>query len=99
MRQEAHQDYLTGLLNRRGLLDAVQGLCEGDMPAALYLFDLDDLKRINDMLGHMEGDRMIRQFGALLRAHTRASDIVARFGGDEFVVVMRQMRGEESIPL
>lgn len=96
LRQEAHQDYLTGLLNRRGLLDAVQGLCEGDMPAALYLFDLDDLKRINDMLGHMEGDRMIRQFGALLRAHTRASDIVARFGGDEFVVVMRQMRGEES---
>ncbi len=96
LRQEAHQDYLTGLLNRCGLLDAVQGLCEGDMPAALYLFDLDDLKRINDMLGHMEGDRMIRQFGALLRAHTRASDIVARFGGDEFVVVMRQMRGEES---
>ena len=49
------------------------------------------MKHINDTYGHMEGDRLLQGFGALLRAHTRESDILARFGGDEFIVMMKRM--------
>lgn len=92
LREEACRDYLTGLLNRRGFYAAAGTLQREDTPLAVYLFDLDNLKQINDTYGHAEGDRLLVQFSALLRAHTRGSDIVARFGGDEFVVAMRQMR-------
>lgn len=50
--------------------------------------DLDGLKRINDTHGHDEGDRLLRETGARLRAEFRAEDVIARFGGDEFVVLL-----------
>ena len=95
LQQEACKDYLTGLLNRRGFQAAMDSLRKEDGPLALYLFDLDNLKDINDTFGHAEGDRHITQFAQLLRSHTRESDILSRYGGDEFVVVMRQMKSDE----
>ncbi len=89
LREEAGRDYQTGLLNRRGLAAAVASLKEEDGPLAVYLFDLDDLKRINDVCGHVEGDRLIQRFGALLQSRAGARDILARYGGDEFVLVRR----------
>ena len=94
--QEACRDYQTGLLNRRGFDAAMGALKEEDMPVALCLFDLDNLKQINDTCGHVEGDRLIESFASLLKTHTRERDILARFGGDEFVVVMKRMRSEEA---
>lgn len=79
-----------GLHRRRGRAAG------GGPPLAVCLFDLDDLKKTNDTFGHVEGDRLIEEFGALLRAHTRENDILSRYGGDEFVVVMRQVRSEEA---
>lgn len=96
LQQEASRDYLTGLLNRRGFQAAMDSLRKEDAPLALYLFDLDNLKSINDTFGHTEGDRHIRQFAQLLRSHTRESDILSRYGGDEFVVVMKQMKTDEA---
>lgn len=96
LRDEAYRDYLTGLLNRRGLDCAVETLRKEDAPMAAYLFDLDDLKRVNDTFGHAEGDKLITAFGALLSAHTRDSDILARFGGDEFLIVVKQMTSEQT---
>lgn len=96
LQQEASRDYLTGLLNRRGFQAAMDSLRKEDAPLALYLFDLDNLKSINDTFGHAEGDRHIRQFAQLLRSHTRESDILSRYGGDEFVVVMKQMKTDEA---
>ena len=93
---EACQDYLTGLLNRRGLEAAADALDGKDMPLAVYLFDLDNLKHINDTFGHMRGDQTISAFAELLREQTRESDILSRFGGDEFVVIMKQMKSGES---
>lgn len=91
LQDEAYRDYLTGLLNRRGLDAAMGAMRKEDAPLAVYLFDLDNLKQINDAYGHAEGDQLIMQFGAVLRAHTRGTDILARYGGDEFVVVIKQM--------
>lgn len=89
-REEARHDFLTGLLNRRGLDDAVCSLCADDIPFAVCLLDLDNLKQINDTQGHRQGDRLIQQFAALLRGYTREDDILARFGGDEFIIIMKR---------
>ena len=95
LQDEASRDYLTGLLNRRGLAAAQEHLRREDLPLAVFLFDLDDLKMANDTAGHEAGDRMIRTFAELLRRKTRAGDILCRYGGDEFVVMLRLMGKEE----
>ena len=92
----AHRDYLTGLLNRRGMYAALAQLQEKDAPVAVYLFDMDNMKQINDSMGHSAGDALLKGFGKRLRAHTRESDIVARFGGDEFVAVLKQIGSPEN---
>ena len=97
LKDEAGRDYLTSLLNRRGLHAAVKAMGEEDMPLAIYLFDLDNLKQINDTYGHGEGDRAIKLFSEVLRSHTRGTDVLARYGGDEFVAVMRRIGSWESV--
>lgn len=97
LQEEACRDYLTGLLNRRGMTAAVEALHSEDCPLAVYLFDLDDLKKYNDNFGHQEGDHYLIEFAAILRTYTKGSDILARFGGDEFAVVMKQMWMEQNV--
>jgi len=85
-------DELTGLSNRRGfglLGQTVLGICERQGIAATLIYaDLDDFKVINDTLGHDEGDRAIQEAAELLASTFRASDVVARVGGDEFCVML-----------
>ena len=88
----AQYDQLTGLPNRYLLHDRLQLACqrsarEGKQLAVLYL-DVDAFKSINDALGHAAGDALLKQFGQRLKGQVRASDTVARVGGDEFVVLM-----------
>ncbi|GAB3359637.1 MULTISPECIES: EAL domain-containing protein [Giesbergeria] len=88
----AHHDTLTGLQNRYSLLNKLeQALATarraGRMLAVMFI-DLDRFKTINDTLGHACGDALLQQVADRLRANVRDSDIVARFGGDEFVVVL-----------
>jgi two-component system cell cycle response regulator len=84
-------DDLTGLYNRRGFLTmAAQQLKlagRTGRPPLLLFADVDSLKRINDTCGHREGDQALRQTAEVLRATFRRSDILARIGGDEFVVL------------
>ncbi|ODT77758.1 MAG: hypothetical protein ABS76_25990 [Pelagibacterium sp. SCN 64-44] len=86
-RIEANTDELTGVLNRRALFsrfretDTVAGL-------AVLMFDLDHFKRINDRLGHAQGDLVLQKFADILRTHLRDTDIIARLGGEEFCVIM-----------
>ncbi len=61
---------------------------------ALVMFDLNGVKEINDTYGHLEGDALIRGFALRLKALTRASDILARFGGDEFIGVFHEIDEE-----
>ncbi len=97
LQQEANQDYLTGLLNRRGLHAAVESLRQEDLPLALYIFDLDDLKKVNDKHGHNKGDEVLVAFADLLRKNTRANDILCRYGGDEFVLILRRFNDKDCI--
>jgi diguanylate cyclase (GGDEF)-like protein len=86
----AHTDPLTGALNRRGLHGALQPLLEGaslQSPQALYLLDLDGFKLVNDTHGHEVGDALLIEVVRRLHAVLRGQDLVARTGGDEFVVV------------
>ncbi len=88
LRGEADTDQLTGLLNRRGWdryvnLEAPRYERFGD-PAAVLIVDLDGLKTINDVHGHLAGDQHLRRAADALRSHVRAGDALARLGGDEF---------------
>ena len=60
------------------------------------MFDLDNLKALNDTGGHSKGDRMIRTFADLLRRNTRNGDILCRYSGDEFLVILKQIDKEET---
>jgi diguanylate cyclase (GGDEF)-like protein len=85
-------DALTGLPNRRSLrkrlTDEVRRATRYASPVSLLILDIDGLKRINDEQGHGAGDRLIRRVAASITAALRGSDLGARWGGDEFAVVM-----------
>ena len=82
----ATRDELTGVFNRRFFLEETARLLERGVPICLVLFDLDDFKAVNDTYGHVAGDRILRDAGALFHAETRTEDLIARYGGDEFVL-------------
>jgi diguanylate cyclase (GGDEF)-like protein len=90
--ERATRDSLTGLLNRGAALEALDldlasaRRSRGKLVLTVLFIDLDELKGINDSLGHDGGDDAIKAVADALRAATRASDVIARFGGDEFVV-------------
>ena len=85
-------DELTGLANRRHAQDLMnqeaQRTQRGGRPFSIALIDLDHFKRVNDMHGHGVGDEVLRRFAIEARASVRACDIVARWGGEEFLVMM-----------
>jgi diguanylate cyclase (GGDEF)-like protein len=91
-RDAASTDELTGILNRRGFFAAAQQLvarqAKKGEPVAVLMFDLDHFKSINDNFGHLVGDEALRLFAATTTENLRASDVVARFGGEEFVAIL-----------
>lgn len=88
LRDMAQRDKLTGLLNRYGLELSLDTLTRHrDMPVALLLLDIDHFKRINDRRGHNQGDKVLIHIANILNDNTRAGDLVARWGGEEFLIV------------
>jgi diguanylate cyclase (GGDEF)-like protein len=92
MREMATRDELTGLWNRRHLAEQldqeIQRARRYGHPFAVVLVDIDDFKLYNDTHGHLRGDELLRQLAELLLRTTRRADVVARIGGEEFVIVL-----------
>ena len=92
--RQAETDPLTGLVNRRKLLDCVQVDVEEQADSALVLIDLDGFKTVNDVHGHAEGDAVLQAVARRLQAGARSLDVVCRLGGDEFAVLVRGVSSE-----
>ncbi len=89
LRHMSFHDALTGLHNRAFFEEELERLEAGrHRPVSILIADIDGLKRTNDAQGHLAGDELIRAAGNILKSSVRVEDIVARFGGDEFVVLL-----------
>ncbi len=96
----ANKDYLTGLYNRRYFFEAadkyVLDAIDAKEPFAVAMFDLDDFKQINDTYGHEAGDIVLQSFASIVLEHVRGADIAARFGGEEFCVVLKNIDSQNA---
>lgn len=86
-RRKAERDGLTGLYNRAAALDRIDTILNTETrPCTLIAIDIDDFKSVNDTYGHPEGDRVLTELAAFLANAMRREDVVARMGGDEFMI-------------
>ncbi|MEI7779077.1 MAG: EAL domain-containing protein [Actinomycetes bacterium] len=95
----ATHDPLTGLANREALFDDIDRALAADLRThlcvGLLMIDIDHFKNVNDSLGHLVGDQLLVAAAARFKSIVRAGDMIARVGGDEFVVVLRDLEGIE----
>ncbi|MFP4161189.1 MAG: diguanylate cyclase [Ectothiorhodospira sp.] len=101
LRESALNDAMTGLRNRRFLEEYSQTLVaqsrRRQTPMTLMMLDLDYFKTVNDTHGHDVGDQILRELAGILRGHLRESDLVLRYGGEEFLVILMDTGGEAAL--
>lgn len=101
LKQHAERDPLTGLFNRRYLTATMARelarMRREDRPLSLMLIDIDHFKSVNDTLGHQAGDECLVRLATLLKINTRESDVVCRWGGDEFLVLLPTLPREAAL--
>ncbi|MDZ7790417.1 MAG: GGDEF domain-containing protein [Xanthomonadales bacterium] len=98
--QQAEMDFLTGLWNRRKFEEKADELLKKaaryDQPLSLMLLDVDHFKSINDRFGHLHGDEVLKAIAEHLRNTVRGVDVVARWGGEEFIMLAPETGPEEA---
>ena len=87
----ATRDELTGVATRRTLFDEAERCLREERVIGVAILDLDDFKPVNDTFGHLTGDRILSDLGALFTSRTRANDLIARYGGDEFLLLVTDL--------
>ncbi len=101
LRDQSIRDALTGLFNRRYIDEIFTGEVaraeRENYPLSLIIIDIDHFKDINDTYGHSRGDELLRKLGRAFRTHFRISDIVCRYGGDEFTLIMPNSTEEDAL--
>jgi diguanylate cyclase (GGDEF)-like protein len=97
LRNHAGTDFVTEVANVRAFDEALAQRCASGLPFSLILLDVDDLRRINDVHGHVAGDAALRQVAAALSRYAERGDFVARVGGDEFALL--SAREPAAVPL
>ncbi len=101
LKHEAVRDELTGLYNRRMIMPMLEKMCHrgsiNKEKCALLIIDIDFFKTINDTYGHEVGDLILKDFASRLSEAVRPSDIVARIGGDEFLVLLQQIHATQNL--
>jgi diguanylate cyclase (GGDEF)-like protein len=101
--RRAQTDSLTGVLNRRSLIERLDAACARakarGLPIALLFIDLDHFKQINDNFGHQAGDACLRAIIDPIHAELRQSDVIGRYGGEEFVVILSSADAAAAIPI
>jgi len=99
----AIRDALTGLYNygyfKEVLHDEVEKSRRYKIPLSLLFLDIDDFKQVNDTLGHLRGDKILRQVATILKRGIRQADLLCRYGGDEFVMLLSQTPPDQAIML
>jgi len=92
LREQSVRDHLTGVFNRRYMEETLERelfrASRKGLSLGIIMFDVDVFKRINDTFGHAAGDAILRELGSLLLKHVRGEDIAARYGGDEFILIL-----------
>lgn len=87
LEREAYLDVLTGIYSRQYVLTNMANMLDGNETFLLAFLDLDQLKQVNDRLGHLAGDAHLQKFSVCMKAALRPNDVFARFGGDEFLIL------------
>ncbi|MFW5894294.1 MAG: sensor domain-containing diguanylate cyclase [Bacillota bacterium] len=99
----SYLDALTGIKNHRGLMEGLEAFIKehskNDAPLSLILYDIDNFKRVNDTLGHPEGDEVLKRIASILEANSRDGDIVGRYGGEEFMLVLKKTTYDTAVEI
>jgi diguanylate cyclase (GGDEF)-like protein len=94
---QAQTDSLTGLFNNRYMEERIKGILEARIPLAMLVLDVDRFKNVNDQYGHQTGDLVLQGVAASFKKQLRPTDLVGRYGGEEFLIIMPNTDLEQAL--
>lgn len=95
--KEVHKDALTGVYKKKYFNSELQNVIDNHKDAVVVVIDIDDFKMVNDNYGHQVGDDVLKEFASLIKNNIRADDIFARWGGEEFLLLLKSSNSENAL--